>query len=99
MQAASWHRLYRLSGTCFSLRAASPWSPPKSRCAKKLYNIRDPILNCSEGATLLSPDGDMVREYFGAHIMGTVFGAVAAGPSLGLAPWPWFAPPRRALPP
>ncbi len=34
----------------------------------------------------------MVREYFGAHIMGTVFGAVAAGPSLGMALGPWFAP-------
>src|SRR5260370_26933182 len=99
MQAASWHRLYRLSGTCFSLRAASPWSPPKSRCAKKLYNIHDPILNCSEGATFLSPDSDMVREYFGAHIMGTVFGAVAAGARRRITPGAWFAPALRALPP
>jgi hypothetical protein len=26
---------------------------------KKLHNIRHPILNCSEGATFLSPDSDM----------------------------------------
>src|SRR5260370_15165419 len=68
MQAASWHRLYRLSGTCFSLRAASPWSPPKSRCAKKLYNIHDPILNCREGAIFLSPDGDAAVCGIGARI-------------------------------
>ncbi len=34
----------------------------------------------------------MVREYFGAHIMGTVFGAVAAGPSLGMALAPHDGP-------
>jgi hypothetical protein len=34
----------------------------------------------------------LVREYFGARIMGTVFGAVAAGASLGIALGPWFAP-------
>jgi hypothetical protein len=34
--------------------------------------MRHPILNCIEGATLLLPDGDMVREYFGARIVGTM---------------------------
>jgi MFS family permease len=32
----------------------------------------------------------LVREYFGARIMGTVFGAVAAFASLGMALGPWF---------
>jgi len=35
----------------------------------------------------------LVREYFGARIMGTVFGAAAAaGTSLGMALGPWFGP-------
>jgi MFS family permease len=32
----------------------------------------------------------LVREYFGALIMGTVFGAVSAAASLGMALGPWF---------
>jgi MFS family permease len=32
----------------------------------------------------------LVREYFGARIMGTVFGAVSAAASLGMALGPWF---------
>jgi MFS family permease len=32
----------------------------------------------------------LVREYFGARVMGTVFGAVAAFASLGMALGPWF---------
>jgi len=31
----------------------------------------------------------LVREYFGARIMGTVFGAVSAAASLGMALGPW----------
>ena len=31
----------------------------------------------------------LVREYFGARIMGTVFGAVSAFASLGMALGPW----------
>ena len=40
----------------------------------------------------------LVREYFGARIMGTVFGASAAGASLGMALGPWFGP-RMTGPP
>jgi MFS family permease len=32
----------------------------------------------------------LVREYFGARIMGTVFGAVSAAASMGMALGPWF---------
>jgi len=34
----------------------------------------------------------LVCEYFGARVMGTVFGASAAGASLGMALGPWFGP-------
>ena len=84
------HRSLAVALVSAGLSLGSATAAPLARWLITSYDWRTAMLVLGDLAWLvIIPSALLVREYFGARIMGTIFGAVAFVSTLGMALGPW----------